>query len=180
MAGRMPRGMSPGATNAPSGTNRVGGGNPFGGGGMGRNFSGPVTNIPLQTLEQVSTNWPASNIDVRLGDYMLRPHQKWMITAVTNSGGYLGSPYFKITLAGTDRALAATAEAEVLTVPAFTGAPEQLWRIDQLADGTYRLTPKAVPGGNVTMVLSAIGGSSPTLERVDANTDRQRWLLRAP
>ena len=53
-------------------------------------------------------------------------------------------------------------------------------KIDQLADGTYRLTPKAVPGGNVTMALSAIGASSPTLERVDANTDRQRWLLRTP
>lgn len=181
MAGRMPRGMSPGATNAPSGANRVGGGNPFGGGGgMGRNFSGPVTNIPLQTLEQVSTNWPASNIDVRLGDYMLRPHQKWMITAVTNSGGYLGSPYFKITLAGTDRALAATAEAEVLTVPAFTGAPEQLWRIDQLIDGTYRIMPKAVPNANESLALTAVGGSTPTLARFDPKSDKARWTFELP
>ena len=48
-------------------------------------------------------------------------------------------------MAGTDRALAATADAEVITVPAFTGAPEQLWRIDQLTDGTYRIMPKVVP-----------------------------------
>ena len=34
---------------------------------------------------------------------------------------------------------------ELVVLPAFTGAPEQLWRIDQLADGTYRLMPKAVP-----------------------------------
>ena len=74
-----------------------------------------------------------------------RPHQKWTITAVTNAGGYLGSPYFKITIAGTDRTLAATAEGEVVAVPAFTGQPEQLWRIDQLTDGTYRIMPKAVP-----------------------------------
>ena len=66
----------------------------------------------------------------------------------TNAGGYPGSPYFKITIAGTDRALAATADAELVVVPAFTGAPEQLWRIDQLADGTYRLMPKRVPNAN--------------------------------
>jgi len=48
-------------------------------------------------------------------------------------------------IAGTDRALAAIADAEVVAVPAFTGAPEQLWRIDQLTDGTYRIMPKAVP-----------------------------------
>ena len=30
-------------------------------------------------------------------------------------------------------------------VPAFTGAAEQLWRVDQLTDGSYRVMPKAVP-----------------------------------
>jgi len=91
-----------------------------------------------------------------------------------------GSPYFRISVAGTERSLTATANGELTVLPTFTGSPEQLWRIDQLADGTYRFTPKAVPGGNTTMALSAIGGSSPTLERVDASTDRQRWLLRTP
>jgi len=32
------------------------------------------------------------------------------------------------------------------SLPVFTGGPEQLWRIDQLTDGTYRLMPKGVPG----------------------------------
>ena len=64
---------------------------------------------------------------------------------VANAGGYPGSPYFKITIAGTDRALAATADGELVVLPAFTGAPEQLWRIDQLADGTWRIMPKSVP-----------------------------------
>ena len=36
---------------------------------------------------------------------------EWTITPVDNAGGYPGSPYFKITIAGTDRALAATADA---------------------------------------------------------------------
>ena len=105
---------------------------------------------------------------------------QYPVVEAANAGGYAGSPYFRISIAGTERSLTATASGELTVLPAFTGSPEQLWRIDQLADGTYRLTPKAVPGGNLTMALSAIGGSSPTLERVDANTDRQRWLLRTP
>jgi hypothetical protein len=70
-------------------------------------------------------------------------------------GGYPGSPYFKITVAGTDRALAATAEAELTVLPAFTGGPEQLWRVDQLTDGTYRLMPK---GCRVERRDGALGG----------------------
>ncbi len=85
------------------------------GGGMfgGRN-SGPMTPIPAQEVNDVSKNWPAGNIDVRLGDYMLLAHQKWTITPVANAGGYPGSPYFKITVAGTDRPLAVTHDAEVV------------------------------------------------------------------
>lgn len=36
----------------------------------------------------------------------------------------------------------ATGDKRVLAQPTFTGAPEQLWRIDQLTDGTYRIMPK--------------------------------------
>jgi arabinan endo-1,5-alpha-L-arabinosidase len=180
MAGRMPRAMSSGGTNAPGGANR--GTNAPGGLGSfgGRNYSGPVTNVPLQTLTAVSTNWPTGNIDVRLGDYMLRPHQKWTVTPVANAGGYLGSPYFKITLADTERALAATPEAEVVSVPVFTGASEQLWRIDQLTDGTYRIMPKVVPNSSEVLALTAVGGSTPTLARFDPKSDKARWLFEAP
>ena len=97
-----------------------------------------------------------------------------------NAGGYPGSPYFKITIAGTDRALAATADAELSVLPAFTGGPEQLWRIDQLTDGTYRLMPKAVPNAKEPLALSAVGSSMPTLATVQADSDRQRWLLKTP
>ena len=100
----------------------------------------PVVPLKSQTLEDVIETWPQGKINVRIGDYMFRPHQKWTITAVPDGGGYLGGPYYKIVIEGTNRALAATADAEVVTVPEFTGAPEQLWRIDQLTDGTYRIT----------------------------------------
>jgi arabinan endo-1,5-alpha-L-arabinosidase len=152
-------------------------------GGMrffGRDDNEPVKPVPPQTLAEGSKNWPSGNIDVRMGDYMFRPHQKWTITPVADVGGYPGSPYFKITIEGTDRALAATADSEVATVPAFTGAPEQLWRIDQLNDGTYRIMPKVVPGSKEPLALIAVGDCTPTLAKFDPKSDNSRWNFRTP
>ena len=142
--------------------------------------TGPVTPISNQTLAQDSAAWPAGNIAVDLADYMVRPHQKWTITPVENVGGYPGAPYFKIVIAGTDRTLAAAADREIVTVPAFTGAPEQLWRIDQLIDGTYRIMPKAVPDSSDPMALTAIGASTPTLIKFDPESDKARWSFKKP
>jgi len=115
-----------------------------------------------------------------MANYLCQAQQKWQITAVPNAGGYPGSPYFKITVAGTDRTLAATADAELVVLPAFTGAPEQLWRIDQLADGSWRIMPKSVPNSTQSFALSAIGASFPTLAKFDPKSDRQHWLLKKP
>ena len=125
-------------------------------------------------------NWPAGNIGVRMANYQLQAQQKWSIAAAPGAGGYLGSPYFKITIAGTDRALAASDDAELVAVPSFTGAPEQLWRLDQLADGTWRIMPKAVPHSTQTLALTAIGSSFATLEKFNPKNDKQRWLLKTP
>jgi len=139
---------------------------------------GPVTPVALQTLAQDMAVWPAGAIDVDLGDYMIRPHQQWTITPV--AGGYFGSPYFKIVIAGTDRALAATPDRKVVAVPAFTGADEQLWRIDQLIDGTYRITPKASLGSKTPLALVAIGASTPVLAKFDPSSDAGRWEFKTP
>lgn len=135
----------------------------------------PMTPLKSQTLEDVIDTWPKGDINVRIGDYMFRPHQKWTITAVPEAGGYLGGPYYKIVIEGTNRALAATADAEVVAVPQFTGAPEQLWRIDQLTDGTYRIMPKKVPGTDKELVLVSVGDSTPTLGLFDMNSDNSKW-----
>jgi len=150
------------------------------GGGAGRGEGGPPTPIPAQDAAQVSANWPAGPVDVRMAPYMLQAQQKWAITPVANAGGYPGAPYFKITIAGTDRALAATSDAELAVLPAFTGAPEQLWRLDQLADGTYRIMPKSVPNSRDALALSAVGSSAPTLATFRPDSDRQRWVLKTP
>jgi arabinan endo-1,5-alpha-L-arabinosidase len=164
----------------PVGGARGRGGAGRGGAPAGRGDLTPPPPIAAQEAAQVGTSWPVGPVDARMAPYMLQAQQKWSITPVDNTGGYPGSPYFKITVAGTDRALVATAEAELAVVPAFTARPEQLWRIDQLTDGTYRLMPKAVPNASGPLALSAVGSSMPTLERFKSDTDRQRWLLRTP
>ena len=140
----------------------------------------PPAPIPAQEASQVSATWPSSAAAVRMSSYMLQAQQKWTFTPVPDAGGYPGSPFFKITIAGTDRTLAATEEREVVILPAFTGAPGQLWRIDQLADGTYRLMPKTVPNAKESLALSAVGSSMPTLAAFNPASDRQRWNLRTP
>ena len=76
-------------------------------GGM-RGFFGrqdeTIVVIENQKLEEVSEGWPAGNIPARANDYMARPHQKWTIEAVPEAGGYLGGPYYKIVIEGTNRA----------------------------------------------------------------------------
>jgi arabinan endo-1,5-alpha-L-arabinosidase len=151
-----------------------------GSGGGGGIFGGTGVPIPPQDVAQVSTNWPAGDIPPRMANYLCQAQQKWTITAVTNAGGYPGSPYFKITIAGTDRALAATEDGELITLPVFTGEPQQLWRLDQLTDGTWRIMPKSVPNANEPLALSAIGSSFATLARFNPDSDKQRWFFKAP
>jgi arabinan endo-1,5-alpha-L-arabinosidase len=163
-----------GAVNAAPGAPRAGGS------GGGRNAPGPVAPVPNQPLSQVESTWPASNVEIRLDDYMVRPNQMWTIAPVANVGGYLGQPFFKITIAGTNRALATTSDGQVVAVPAYTGAPEQLWQIDQMIDGTYRIQPKVMSDPNKPVVLSAIGASTPALVKFDPKSDRSRWNFRTP
>ena len=141
----------------------------------------PTKPIANQTLAEVIGTWPQKDIPVRCGDYMFRPHQRWTVTAVPEAGGYLGGPYYSITIEGTRRALAATAEREVTTVESFTGADEQLWRIEQLTDGTFRIMPKVIPGCqglNKHYVLYSAGDSTPTLAEYDFNSDNAKWNFR--
>ena len=140
----------------------------------------PLERIANQQLEDVAANWPEGNIGIRCADYMARPHQHWTITPVEEAGGYLSNPYFKITIAGTARALAATESLELTAVPQFTGSDEQLWRIEQLTDGTYRMMPKRIPGQsglNTRYVVYSAADSTPTLAAYDFGSDNSKWNL---
>ena len=134
----------------PGGTmwHQCSGGPGFGGGlaaGLWPWPVGPVTPVPAQTSPKCQATGRPATSTFASAISCSGPIRSGPISAVTNASGFPGSPCFKINIAGTDRALAATADAEVETVPAFTGAPEQLWRIDQFTDGTYRIMPKVVP-----------------------------------
>jgi arabinan endo-1,5-alpha-L-arabinosidase len=164
------RGPSPtgsGAQPGPPGT----------GGGI---FAGIGKPIPTQDVAEVSTKWPTGNVDVRMGNYMCQAQQKWTIEPVADAGGYLGSPYCKIVIAGTTRTLAATEGGELVALPDFTGSAEQLWRFDQLADGSWRIMPKAIPNTREPFALSAVGSSFATLAKSDSNSEKQRWLIKTP
>jgi arabinan endo-1,5-alpha-L-arabinosidase len=176
------RGPPPGGPGGNAGP-PPGGGGPGNGGGI---FAGTGKPIPTQDVAEVSPKWPTGNVDIRMGNYMCQAQQKWTIEPVagganvTNAGGYLGAPYFKIAVAGTTRTLTATEGGELIASPAFTGSPEQLWRFDQLADGSWRISPKAIPGAKESLVLSAVGSSFATLAKFDPNSEKQRWLLKTP
>ena len=141
----------------------------------------PTKPIVDQSLAEVQSSWPQGEIAVRCSDYMFRPWQRWTVTPVDKAGGYLSNPYFKIVIAGTERALAATAEKELTTVPAFTGSDEQLWRIEQLCDGTFRIMPKRIPGQsavNTRYCIYSVADSTPTLAEYDYNSDNSKWNFR--
>ena len=136
--------------------------------------------IEAQQLHDVIDTWPKGDIALRTGDYMFRPHQRWTITPRPERGGYLGNCYFSIAISGTDRTLAATADLELTTQPRYTGDDAQLWRIEQLTDGTYRIMPKAIPGQpapNTRYCLYSAGDSTPTLAPYDFSSDNSKWNL---
>jgi arabinan endo-1,5-alpha-L-arabinosidase len=171
-------GAGRGGRGAGGGRGGMGGGRGgMGGGMMGGGRGGP---IPDQNAAQVSANWPEGNVDIRLSNYMCQAQQKWTVTPAEGKGGYLGSPYFKITIAGTNRTLAATEDGELVALPDYTGSDEQLWRIEQFTDGTWRVKPKAIPNSKESLCLSAIGQSFASLAKYDPNSDKQRWLFKTP
>lgn len=140
----------------------------------------PVKPVPGQTLAQNQTTWPAGTIPVDMGYYQVRANQHWTIEPVAGAGGWFGAPYVKIVIAGTTRALAATPSGDVVAVAEFSGAPEQLWRIDQLGDGTFRIIPKTTPDPFKPLALSAVGASTPRLVRFDPASEAGKWTFRKP
>ena len=137
----------------------------------------PVKPVAEQTLAEVQGSWPAGDVDVRCSDYMFRPWQKWQLTPTTK--GTITGPLFTIRIEGTNRALTATADLE-LTAKEFANLDEQLWRVEQLTDGTYRLMPYAIPGQgkNQKYCLYSAGDTTPTLAEYDFKNDNSKWNLR--
>jgi arabinan endo-1,5-alpha-L-arabinosidase len=138
----------------------------------------PVAPMPNQTLDGMRRVIPDGATPVDLSAYMVRPNQLWTITPMPQSGGYFGAPFYRIGLQGMDRVLATTSAGGVEAVAASDGSERQLWRIDQLTDGSYRITPKTRTKDNVALV--AIGTSTVTLAPFDPRSDAGRWRFMTP
>ena len=115
-----------------------------------------------------------------MANYMCQAQQKWTLTAVPNAGGYPGSPYFKITVAGTDRALAATELGELVVLPAFTGGPEQLWRWTSSPTAPGASCRRRYPTPRRPWRFRQSAASNATLSKFDPAGNKQRWLLKTP
>ena len=138
----------------------------------------PVKPIAEQTLAEVQDAWPQGNVAVRCSDYMFRPWQKWQLTPT--SKGTICGPLYAIRIEGTNRALTATDQLEVITKE-FADLDEQLWRVEQLTDGTFRIMPYVIPGKsgkNQKYCLYSAGDSTPTLAEYDFKSDNSKWNLR--
>ncbi len=151
-------------------------------GGFGRpqQNAAPPQPVANQTLAEVQGKWPEGDVPVRCGDYMFRPHQRWQVTPVPQKGGTVCGPLYEIKIEGTNRALTATDNLEVIAKD-YAGLPEQLWRIEQLTDGTYRIMPYVIPGQqgkNQKYCLYSAADSTPTLAVYDFQSDNSKWNFR--
>ena len=146
--------------------------------GFGRSGDQPVVRVESQKLSDVESGWPKGEVPVRLGADMFRPNQSWEIVADSQAGGSLGGPYYRIRIAGTDRYLTATSEKEVTTVESVIEGGEQLWRIEQLSDGTWRIMPKSIPGCEEQLALVAVADGTPSLAPFDYSSDNSKWTFR--
>ena len=137
----------------------------------------PVKPVANQTLADVQGKWPEGEIAVRCSDYMFRPWQRWQVVPVPERGGTICGPLYVIRIEGTNRALTATDKLEV-TTQQLADRDEQLWRIEQLTDGTFRIMPYVIPGQegkNQKYCLYSAGDSTPTLAPYDFSSDNSKW-----
>jgi arabinan endo-1,5-alpha-L-arabinosidase len=119
------------------------------------------------TVLQASTNTAARA--VQTARYLVRENQEWALTPA-------GEGFYKIVNMAGGNALE-KAEGTVAMAP-FTGGDSQLWKIDQLDDGSYRIASKAdklaLAAGIKTKPGNGVELQSFTGEAA------QRWVIAAP
>jgi arabinan endo-1,5-alpha-L-arabinosidase len=117
-----------------------------------------------------ATTMPADETRVINGRYLAQDHQEWKFAAA-------GGGFYKITNAASGKTLELRDTGEAAIV-AFTGTDNQLWKVDQLSDGSYRLQLKA----NHWALTATPGNesSSPVSIQKFSGDDTQRWYVKTP
>lgn len=135
-----------------------------------------LVELDPKTGKRMEGNEPVNiAIDCEATDLIYR--NGWYYLLGTH-GTCCDGPYYKICIEGTTRYLTATAQHDVIAKPEFTGEDAQLWRIELLTDGTYRIMPKAVPGTEEKLALVSLGDCTPGLAPFDFNSDNSKWNFR--
>ena len=107
---------------------------------------------------------------VRTARYFVRDYQKWNISAA-------GHGFFEISDVAATKTLAEASDGALELAP-FTGSDNQLWKIDQLADGSYRIA-SAADRRALCVELKTRPGNRIGLEPFKSD-DAQRWVIDAP
>lgn len=111
---------------------------------------------------------------LKLSRYLARPNESWTLAA---AGGGL----YKIVNSGTGEGLAVNAGSNdkrlgtPIVLNPFTGAPEQLWSVEQFPDGTYRVRNPASG-----LCLSAIVAERGVVAGPCGHDDLHRWSIMTP
>jgi arabinan endo-1,5-alpha-L-arabinosidase len=106
---------------------------------------------------------------VKTERYLARDYQKWTITPA-------GHGFYEINSASDTNCLEAAGAA--VDIAPFTGADNQLWKIDQLADGSHRIASK-IDKLALTAAFKSKPGNGVALQPFTGD-DAQRWVIDAP
>lgn len=101
--------------------------------------------------------------------YLSREHQKWNIAPA-------GNGFYKII--GTANGLALQASGSTVETQPFIGAESQLWKLDQLSDGSRRISSK-VGKLALTALVKEKSGNGVALQSFTGD-DAQRWVITTP
>ncbi len=117
------------------------------------------------TILQTGTN----ESPVQTARYLVRGSQNWTVTPA-------GGGDYKTLNLQSGRAL--TAAGAIVNTSPFAGEDNQLWKIDQLSDGSYRLATKA-DRLSLTATINLKPGNGVARQPFTGD-DAQRWIITAP
>jgi arabinan endo-1,5-alpha-L-arabinosidase len=135
----------------------------------GENVRDGTYQILSQWTGTVLQSPPNLDSPVQTSRYLVHDDQKWTITSA-------GGGFYKIISAASTNSLEVVGAVAKLTP--FTGADSQLWKIDQLADGSYRIASKA--GKLVLAATVKMNPGNGVALQTFSGDDTQRWVIAAP
>jgi arabinan endo-1,5-alpha-L-arabinosidase len=128
-----------------------------------------IRSLRTGTVLQMSGRTNSNETTVQTARYLVHENQKWNVAPA-------GHGFYKITSAQNTNALTQT-EMTAGLAP-FTGTDGQLWKIDQLSDGSYRLKSRA-DALALTALAGGERGNQVGLKKFEGD-DSQRWIITAP